>query len=84
MDDSPSNAVLLAKLEAMSDTVAANQVVNHDAHVALITQTTKTNGRVSALEQWKNIAVGVIIMINVIFVPIAVSVIVGLLNKYFK
>lgn len=36
--DVPSNAVLLANLEAMKETMLASQVQNHEAHAAIVAQ----------------------------------------------
>ncbi|MFA6982128.1 MAG: hypothetical protein WC243_03850 [Patescibacteria group bacterium] len=75
-DETPSNGVLLAKLEAMSAVVLANQTTNHEAQLAIIAQTSKTNGRVTALEKTKNMFMGALIFMNVIVVPIAVAAII--------
>ena len=48
---------------------------NEKAHEELITQTKKTNGRVSALENWKNRVIGALIMTNIIFVPIILIIV---------
>ena len=37
---------------------------------AIITQTTRTNGRVSKLEIWMNRAIGAVIVINLFVVPV--------------
>ena len=79
--DEPSNAVLLAKLESMSAVVLANQTQNQADHVSIITQTTKTNGRVSELEKWKNITLGFVVFANLIVIPIALTLISKYLNQ---
>ena len=70
MSDTVSNKVLLAKLESMADVVLANNSSNHEAHQAILVQTTKTNGRVTALEKTKNMLTGGLIFVNIIVVPI--------------
>lgn len=75
MEDSPSNAVLLTRLESMNDVILANQTVNHEAHVALLEQAMRTNGRVTKLESSKNVAIGFIMFANILVVPVAVALI---------
>ncbi len=79
-EENPSNAVLLAKLDGLKDVVLANQVSNHEAQNVIITQTTKTNGRVTALEKSKNMLAGALILINVIVLPVLIA----LILKYLK
>lgn len=79
-DDAPSNAVLLAKLDSMSAVVLANQASAHEANALILTQTTKTNGRVTSLEKTKWMFMGGLIFINIIIVPVALAAI----NRYFK
>lgn len=76
----PSNAVLMTKLENLRELIAANQVLNYEGHQAIIIQTTKTNGRVTALEKSKNMLAGAFLILNVLAVP----VIVALILKFFK
>jgi hypothetical protein len=91
MEDAPSNAVLETKLDALKDAMLvgqqslreamlADQLVNHEAHAAIIVQTTKTNGRTTNLEKFKNITIGFIIFLNLFVVPIAVAAIIKYLN----
>jgi hypothetical protein len=42
---------------------------NKEDHNTIITQTTKTNGRVSCLEVWKNRITGGMIVLNIFMVP---------------
>lgn len=80
MDEAPSNAVLLAKLESLGGIVIANQLINYDAHTRILEQTTKTNGRVTALEKAKNVMLGILIVIHILILPI----IIALVLKYLK
>ena len=79
-DHEPSNAVLLTKLEGLHAMFLSYQVTNSQAQADIIVQTTKTNGRVSALEKSKNMLVGAFLLLNVFAVP----VIVALILKYLK
>lgn len=80
MEDTPSNAVLAAKLDAMSAVVLANQAATHEAQTLILAQTSKTNGRVTALEKFKNMSLGGFIFMNIVIVPIAVAAIIKYLN----
>jgi hypothetical protein len=75
-----SNEVLLVKLQSMSEVVLANNVMNHEAHQAILTQTTRTNGRVSDLEKVKNMLVGGLLITNVLLIPILLF----FLTEYFS
>lgn len=69
-DDFPSNAVLEAKIDAMSATILANQTINAAGDALNLTQVTKINGRVSSLEKYKNMMVGALGIIVVLILPI--------------
>lgn len=75
MSDTPSNAVLEAKLDALTAVVTSNQKVEHEAHQMIIDQTTKTNGRVTNLEKAKNMGLGALVIMNIFFVPVVIAVI---------
>lgn len=79
-ETTPSNAVLEAKLDAMSAVILANQSAEKEIHAQILLQCQKTNGRVTSLEKAKNIGWGILVTMNIIFVPIAVAV----LYKYLK
>lgn len=88
MEDTPSNAVLLAKLESMSDVVLANHISNKEyqeankaEHLAILAQTTKTNGRVTDLEKSRSMLYGALIFINVLIVPIALALVLKYINS---
>ena len=78
MEDSPSNAVLLTKMESLSAVVLANQTLNHETSSNILAQVVKTNGRVTKLEATKNIFFGLLIAI-----PSVYSVL-SLLDQYVK
>ena len=43
---------------------------NKEDHETIIVQTTKTNGRVTKLEAWRNIITGGLLILNVVVWPI--------------
>ena len=43
---------------------------NKEDHVAIITQTTKTNGSVASLQKWRYQITGAVIILNICVVPI--------------
>ena len=43
---------------------------NKEDHVAIITQTTKTNGSVASLQKWRYQITGALIVLNIFIVPI--------------
>ena len=43
---------------------------NKEDHVAIITQTTKTNGSVASLQKWRYQITGALIVLNIFVVPI--------------
>lgn len=79
-ETAPSNAVLEAKLDSLSATILANNTTNHEAHNMIIAQTTKTNGRVTALEKTKWLMTGAFFFINLFILPIAVAMILRFLK----
>ena len=54
------------------------EITNQTLHEILVrveNQVTKTNGRVSCLENWKNKITGALIIMNLILIPLVYSVI---------
>ena len=80
-EESPSNAVLNAKLDALTNVITANQTANHESHNMIIAQTTKTNGRVTSLEKTKNIMVGALIILHVLVVPCLIALMLKYIGK---
>ncbi len=72
-DTTPSNAVLAEKIDSVSRVIDANQQLSHEAHNSILVQTTKTNGRVTALEKTKNMMLGALIFTNAILIPILIA-----------
>ena len=69
-----TNEVLLEKLKGLSDMVAEKFSENQAAHERVIEQTTKTNGRVTSLEQWRWYQTGAITIITVIVTAIVIPI----------
>jgi len=57
-------------LEVLDERISNFFRENKEDHDILIDQTTKTNGRVSKLEAWKNIIVGGLIILNTVVWPV--------------
>ena len=70
-----TNEVLLEKLKSLSDMVDERFNENFASHNRLIEQTTKTNGRVTSLEQWRWYQTGAITIITVIVTAIVIPVV---------
>jgi hypothetical protein len=70
-----TNAVLLEKLKGLSEMVDERFNENSASHNRLIEQTTKTNGRVTLLEQWRWYQTGAITIITVIITAIVIPII---------
>lgn len=79
-DEAPSNAVLEAKLDAMSAIILANQTSDREVHALILSQTTKTNGRVTSLEKTRNIIIGALALANLIAVPVILAFILKSFN----
>jgi len=57
-------------LEVLDERISNFFRENKEDHDILIDQTTKTNGRVSKLEAWKNVIVGGLVILNTIVWPV--------------
>lgn len=57
------NDVLLERINNLIET-------NKTEHEAILTQTTKTNGRVTKLESWQNRIIGGMVIVDVIVLPL--------------
>jgi hypothetical protein len=53
---------------------------NNRMHEAILTQTTRTNGRVRSLEVWRGIITGAVSIITIFFLPLAFVIIKSWLN----
>lgn len=58
-----NNDVLLERINNLIET-------NKTEHEAILTQTTKTNGRVTKLESWQNRIIGGMVIVDVIVLPL--------------
>jgi len=47
---------------------------NKEEHKNILAQTTKTNGSVADIQRWRYICTGVILLMNVFFVPIILAI----------
>jgi hypothetical protein len=59
------NDVLLERINNLIET-------NKTEHEAILTQTTKTNGRVTKLESWQNRIIGGMVIVDVIVLPLVI------------
>jgi hypothetical protein len=57
------NDVLLERINNLIET-------NKTEHEAILTQTTKTNGRVTKLESWQNRIIGGMVIVDIIVLPL--------------
>lgn len=54
-----------------------------DTTTRILDQTTKTNGRVNKLEDWKNMILGALIFTNVILIPTFLIFLTKYLDRHF-
>jgi len=57
-------------LEVLDERISNFFRENKEDHSTIIEQTTKTNGRVSKLEAWKNVIVGGLVILNTVVWPV--------------
>jgi hypothetical protein len=69
-----TNEVLLEKLKGLTDMIDEKFSENQKDHARVIEQTTKTNGRVTSLEQWRWYQTGAITIISLLVVSIAIPI----------
>lgn len=80
-EENPSNAVLLAKLDALKDVVTEHKLASADTQASILEQVKKTNGRVGALEKWKNISTGVMMVLSAVVIPVLVALAINYLTN---
>ena len=69
-----TNEVLLEKLKGLSEMVDERFNENKLEHIRVIEQTTRTNGMVTSLEQWRWYQTGAITIITVIVTAIVIPI----------
>lgn len=87
----PSNAVLLEKIENLGETLKANQKANQEAHGLILEQTTKTNGRVTRIEdreqaakEWRDKIDGGMGIVKIVLIPIVLSIVITWIEMFIK
>lgn len=70
-----SNEVLFEKIIGLTNMVDERFGENQKEHARVIEQTTRTNGRVTSLEQWRWYQTGAITIISLIVTAIVLPVI---------
>lgn len=76
-----SNDVLVERLDGLKELLDARFGENAEQHDRIETQTRKTNGRVTELEQAKNMVWGGFIITNIIIVPVALALFMSYLRR---
>uniref|UniRef100_A0A6M3XYD1 Uncharacterized protein n=1 Tax=viral metagenome TaxID=1070528 RepID=A0A6M3XYD1_9ZZZZ len=77
----PTNGEIAILLTGLSDKFDGFCLVNKEEHASLIEQTTRTNGRVTALENYKNMVIGGGIVVSMMVVPLFISFLSGYLKN---
>lgn len=82
------DSILLEQIRGLKELIQERFDRNEDGHARLIEQTTKTNGRVTALEvktdsikSWQDKAIGALIICQVFVLPILIWLVVQHLDK---
>ncbi len=81
MEESPSNAVLAEKINALKEIVIADRLSSSLKQTEILNQVTKTNGRVNSLEKWKNVATGAMLILTSVVVPVLVALAINYLSR---
>lgn len=76
-----SNDVLVERIDGLRELINEKFADNDKSHAAILAQTTKTNGRVNHIEDWKSKVTGALIIMNIILVPIALMFIRAFIDK---
>lgn len=64
--------VLVERIDGLKDFINEKFNTNEVGHSAILTQTTKTNGRVTRLETWQNKIIGGLLISQMIVFPILI------------
>jgi hypothetical protein len=80
-DENPSNAVLAEKINSLRDIVLSDKLEASKKQDDILAQVIKTNGRVGALEKWKNIATGILLVFSTVVIPLLVALAINYLTK---
>lgn len=81
MEMSISNDVLVERLDGLKEILASRFEENAEQHSRIEAHVAKTNGRVTSLEQAKNMIWGGLIITNIIIVPVAVGLFINYLRQ---
>jgi hypothetical protein len=76
-----SNEVLAERLEGLSHLINEKFNENERSHKMILEQTTKTNGSVANIKEWKNRITGGLAVSNIFIVPVLLWLVYEHLNK---
>jgi len=79
-EETPSNSVICAKLEAVAETMVAHFNANKEDHSRFLDLISQHNGRLTKVERTWNMLVGAVLFSTVIIVPI----ILNLINRFIS
>ena len=71
--NTPTNGEIAVMIKSLTASFVEFTTSNKEEHNRIESQVQKTNGRVTSLEKTKYMAIGAIVFINVIIVPIILS-----------